>query len=96
MGVLLLNLDFSRRPDRHLGAFDLDKCFESIPLHPEQSDSSKPTSSSGHSLMEHLSFLVSFVFPDEGQFLCSKVRKNGKPYSSCYWSPPEGGPGKAR
>ena len=96
MDILSLNLDFSRRPDRHLGAFDLDKCFESIPLHPEQSDSSEPTSSSGHSLMEHLSFLVSFVFPDEGQFLCSKVRKNGKPYSSCYWSPPEGGPGKAR
>jgi len=86
MDVLSLNLDFSRRPDRHLGAFDLDKCFESIPLHPEQSDSSEPTSSPGHSLMEHLSFLVSFVFPDDSQYLCSRVRKNGKPYSGCYWS----------
>ena len=45
MDVLSLNLDFSRRPDRHLGAFDLDKCFESIPLHPEQSDSSERTGS---------------------------------------------------
>jgi hypothetical protein len=85
MDVLSLNLDFSRRPDRHLGAFDLDKCFESIPLHPEKSDSSEPTSSNGHSLMEHLSFLVSFVFPD-GMLLCSKVRRNGKPYSGCYWT----------
>ena len=33
MDVLSLNLDFSRRSGRHLGAFDLDKCFESIPLH---------------------------------------------------------------
>ena len=86
MDVLSLNLDFSRRSGRHLGAFDLDKCFESIPLHPEKSDSSEPTSSSGHSLMEHLSFLVSFVFPDGDQHLCSKVRKNGKPYTGCYWS----------
>jgi hypothetical protein len=86
MDVLSLNLDFSRRPDRHLGAFDLDKCFESIPLHPEQSGSNEPTGSTGHSLMEHLSFLVSFVFPDDCKYLCSKVRKNGKPYSGCWWS----------
>ena len=85
MDVLSLNLDFSRRPDRHLGAFDLDKCFESIPLHPEQSGSNEPTGSTGHSLMEHLSFLVSFVFPDDCKYLCSKVRKNGKPYSGCWW-----------
>ena len=94
MDILSLNLDFSRRPDRHLGAFDLDKCFESIPLHPEQSDSSEPSGSTGHSLMEHLSFLVSFVFPGESGeiLLCSKVRKNGRPYSGCYWgSVPEEG-----
>jgi hypothetical protein len=85
MDVVSLNLDFTRRVGRHSGAFDLDKCFESIPLHPEQSDSNEPSGSSGHSLMEHLSFLVSFVFPD-GQLLCSKVRQNGRPYQCCYWS----------
>ena len=92
MDVLILNLDFSRRPDRHLGAVDFDKCFESIPVHPEQSDSSEPISSPGHSLMKHLSLLVSFVFPDGGQHLSSKVRKNDKPYSGCYRSsvPQEG------
>ena len=36
--------------------------------------------------MEHFSFLVSFVFPDDGKLLCSKVRMNGKPYSGCYWT----------
>ena len=36
--------------------------------------------------MEHLSFLVSFVFPDDGKLLCSKVRVNGKPDSGCYWT----------
>ena len=36
--------------------------------------------------MEHLSFLVSFVFPDDGQLLCSRIRSNGKPYSDCYWT----------
>ena len=86
MDVLSLNLDFTRRAGRHLGAFDLDKCFESIPLHPEESDSSEPTSSNGHSLMEHLSFLVSFVFPDDGQLLSSTARPNGRPYSGCYWT----------
>ena len=84
MDVLSLNLDFSRRPDRHLGAFDLDKCFESIPLHPEQSDRSGPTSSLGHCLVEHLYLVVSVVFPADGQYMCSKVRKSSKPYSGCY------------
>ena len=64
MDVVSLNLDFTRRVDGHSGAFDLDKCFESIPLHPEQSDSSEPSGSTGHSLMEHLAFLVSFMFPE--------------------------------
>ena len=35
---------------------------------------------------KRLSFLVSCVFPDDGQRLCSKVRKNDKPYSGYYWS----------
>ena len=89
MDVVSLNLDFTRRVGRHSGAFDLDKCFESIPLHPEQSDSNEPSGSSGHSLMEHLSFLVSFVFHD-GQSCALRLGRmadpvsaeNGRPYQN--------------
>lgn len=71
-----LNINMQPKHTRQISAFDLDKCFESIPiLHGE------------HSLIKHVEFFVRLAFRHgNGDLLASEVRYDGTPLKECTWS----------
>ena len=70
-----LNIDTqTHRPNMHPGAFDLDKCFESIEIH-----------GSEHSLLCKVGEFLDLTWKDS-QFLCSTLRTDCPPHRECVWS----------
>jgi hypothetical protein len=67
LDVVPLNLDVSLRPGRRPAAFDLDKCFESIPLNEGE-----------HSLVAHVKFFLELALPAGAAVACD-YRWDGKP-----------------
>jgi hypothetical protein len=62
LDIVPFNVDRSHRPNRHPCAFDLERCFESIPLLPE---------GNGHSLTEHLAFFLEVGMSDHDIVSCT-------------------------
>jgi len=76
LDIVPLNTDISRqRPDRQPSAFDLEKCFECIPL-----------TNSEHSLISRLSIFLDLVW-NEGMHLSSDEHEYiPGPKQTCFWS----------
>jgi hypothetical protein len=67
------NLDRSCRPDRYIAAFDVDKCYECVPLfHGE------------HSLLTHLEYFLDLAF-GQNRFLGSNLNWLGVPKANSQW-----------
>ena len=70
-----LNIDMCHKLTRQISAYDLDKCFESIPLlHGE------------HSLIKHVEFFVNLAFRCGDKLIASELRYDGMPLKECFWT----------
>jgi hypothetical protein len=67
------NLDRTHRPARCIAAFDVDKCYECVPLFEGE-----------HSLLTHLSFFLNLAF-GQNQYLGSKLDWLGRPKPGGSW-----------
>lgn len=68
-----LNIDRSNRPNRCLAAFDVDKCYECVPLFEGQ-----------HSLLSHLEFFLDLAF-QQNEFIGSDLNWLGTPKAEGHW-----------
>ena len=76
LDIVPCNIDLTTRSTRQLSAYDLDKCFESIPLLDGE-----------HSLMKHVEFFVDLAFRHgDGEYLSAQLRYDGVPARECYWT----------
>jgi hypothetical protein len=80
LDILPLNLDLNPRPARQLEAYDLDKCFECIPLIDGE-----------HALMNHLEQFLEIAFGSTPEavdaLLTSKFAYTGLPRKEVFWAP---------
>jgi len=75
LDITPLNVDTqTHRPNMHPGAFDLDKCFESIEIHGTE-----------HSLLGKVGEFLDLTWK-EHHFLCSTLRTDCPPYKECVWN----------
>jgi hypothetical protein len=68
-----LNLNRDPRPDRHLAAFDVEKCYECVPLFEGE-----------HSLLSHLEFFLDLAF-QQNEFIGSNLDWLGVPKANGHW-----------
>jgi hypothetical protein len=73
LDTIPLNIDRSTRPDRCLSAFDVDKCYESVPLF-----------EGPHSLLSHLEFFLDLAF-QKHEFIGSNFNWLGTPKAEGHW-----------
>jgi hypothetical protein len=73
------NLDCSHRPNRSIAAFDVDKCYECVPLF-----------EGVHSLLSHLDAFLDLAFQGN-EFLGSSFNWRGTPKAEGHWCRYKGG-----
>jgi hypothetical protein len=79
LDVVPLNLDRTMRPNRQIAAFDVDKCYEAVPLFEGE-----------HSLLAHLEWFLELAF-GSNPYLGSDFDWKGNPKTSGHWCNYPGG-----